>query len=142
MNTGETFFVRLRLVLFEFGGGTARLLDLDDLSEPLRSVTKKQRREARRKLEAEEVRRLGSSIWVQTGACVCLLALSAPWLCRQQKKLLSRRPRQVNSPQSERRRTRLCANKFHPRRRAQSVCLTQQVRTHAGLARIRGPIQI
>jgi hypothetical protein len=59
VNTGETFFVRLRLVLFEFGGGTARLLDLDDLGEPLRSVTKKQRREARRKLEAEEVRRSG-----------------------------------------------------------------------------------
>ena len=41
VNFGETFDVRLRLVLFDFGGGNPAQLELDDLQEPLRCVHSK-----------------------------------------------------------------------------------------------------
>jgi hypothetical protein len=51
-NVGETFDIRLRCVMFELGGGP-RLLDLDELAEPLRAAEKKARRAEVKRKEAE-----------------------------------------------------------------------------------------
>lgn len=51
-NAGETFDIRLRSVKFEIGGGP-RLLDLDELAEPLHTTEKKSRRAEQKHKEAE-----------------------------------------------------------------------------------------
>ena len=50
-NVGETFDIRLRCVMFEIGGGP-RLLELEELAEPLRTAEKKSRREEQKRKEA------------------------------------------------------------------------------------------
>ena len=51
-NVGETFDIRLRSVMFELGGG-ARLLELEELADDLRSSEKKARRAEQKRKEAE-----------------------------------------------------------------------------------------
>ena len=112
-NTGETFFVRLRLVKFEFGGCSASLLELDDLREPLRSMTKKLRKDERRRREAEEVCKL---------RFVANFAIKFYVGCRKRQKLLLKRLGPLNSPPNAKQLMHRYAKIYLKQKQAQSSC--------------------